>query len=904
MRRVHVMIWTMGVLGVLASWPTQAVVGQEMALAARRPRFLYRPAIGAMPVEIDAGRNAVLRRVVSLQVEQPTIGRLLAAIERQTGLRFAYDTDFPTNRAITLRADSITVAAALSGILLDTGVDVVLSRRGEVALVKVGRQAVEVQRGTIVGRVTDAKTQTALAGATVVVQGTSRSTTTGNDGRYRIADMAPGTYTVRARYIGYAPGTASVTVSADQEATADFTLEKAAQQLNEVVTTGTVVPTEVKALPTPVSVITDSEITLQRPHTVVELLRQLVPTLVGFDFAAYPYETTLSVRGASSLTGGGHIKIFVDGIEAATNSSTAVNPNSIERIEVIRGPEAAAIYGSDASGGVMQIFTKRGDPNLTRPRIDVQAIAGLVQTPYSGYGTVLRQTYAADVRGGSGDASYNLGGGYTRTGNWLPNQANTTQSSPNLYGGMHYARGMVGLDIFARHEQYNAPQVYNPVLAGTGLASYMKPIYQDLPFWGQTIGAHVNVTPTRWWQHTITIGFDRFSYDRHQTQPVLSAPDDTLLQVDDEEGIKNSIRYNTSVQGSLGGGLTGSLMAGVDHYSYRDNEFYTDGATIITGTIQTDPNQPVKGIRNITNNTGYFVQTQLGFRDALFLTTGVRAEQNTNFGDSLGTPVSPRVGLSYVQPVGGATLKVRGSWGRAIRAPSPQLASGFGTAVLRNLRLGPERQRGVDAGVDLVFGTQASLSATYFDQTAENLIQRVQVRVAPVPQYQYQNVGRVKNTGVELEGMINVGSLNLKAQYGYARARVEQLSPNYTGVLQPGDQTLQTPHHTAGASLTVAPLSGTTIAAGLTYVGSWQNYDYLALLGCDGGTSPCQASARDYIVAYPSFVKLNATVSQQLTRLVSGFISVDNLTNNQAYESENFEPVMGRITNIGLNFHY
>src|SRR4029077_589103 len=107
---------------------------------------------------------------------------------------------------------------------------------------------------------------------------------TGNDGRYRIADVPAGSYTARARYIGYAPASASVTVSADQEATADFALEKSPQQLNEVVTTGTVVPTEVKALPTPISVISASDIELERPHSVEELFRQAVPTAVGWDF--------------------------------------------------------------------------------------------------------------------------------------------------------------------------------------------------------------------------------------------------------------------------------------------------------------------------------------------------------------------------------------------------------------------------------------------------------------------------------------------------------------------------------------------------------------------------------------------------------------------------------------------
>ena len=62
------------------------------------------------------------------------------------------------------------------------------------------------------------------------------------------------------------------------------------------------------------------------------------------------------------------MKVFVDGIEVANPTTAAVDPNSIERIEVIRGPQAAAIYGSDAIGGVIQIFTKRGDPTLSHPR--------------------------------------------------------------------------------------------------------------------------------------------------------------------------------------------------------------------------------------------------------------------------------------------------------------------------------------------------------------------------------------------------------------------------------------------------------------------------------------------------------------------------------------------------------
>ena len=69
----------------------------------------------------------------------------------------------------------------------------------------------------------------------------------------------------------------------------------------------------------------------------------------------------LNIRGTSTLLYGlGGMKVFVDGIEVAFDIVAGIDPNIIERIEVIRGPQAAAIYGSDAVGGVVSVFTKRG----------------------------------------------------------------------------------------------------------------------------------------------------------------------------------------------------------------------------------------------------------------------------------------------------------------------------------------------------------------------------------------------------------------------------------------------------------------------------------------------------------------------------------------------------------------
>jgi outer membrane receptor protein involved in Fe transport len=882
---------------------------QEVATASyeRGPRFLLATATEVVPV--DVGKTAVLARRLSLHLEGATLKEALAEITSLSGLRLAYSDDLvPLEKRVHLRADAITAAAALTDVLFDVGVDVVFRADGSAALVR-RTEAKALQEGVIVGRVTDRRTAEPIVGAAIEVQGTRLSATTGDDGRYRIAEVPAGSYTVRARYIGYAPAIASVTVSADQEATADFALEKSAQQLQEVVTTGTIVPTEVKALPTPVTVIDDSLIAQQRPQTVAGVLRQVVPTAVSWNLPAYPHQTSFSVRGRSTFTAGSGMKIFVDGIEAANFTEAGIDPASIARIEVVRGPQASAIYGSDAIGGVIQVFTKQGDPTLSHPQVDAEATLGVIQTPYAGYGGVARQGYRAAVRGGGTDVSYNFGAGYTHTADYsIPV---SEQSNPSVYGRVHVARGAVTADITGRYYVQNNPTVVNPDIMRAGYAAYATPYYQPSQNQNQSIGAQLGIAATPWWRHTLTVGLERFLIDKAQTQPRLRTPADTFLSVSQYTYSKPSIRYTTSVEGRLGAGLAGSLAAGFDHYSQPVSVVSAGSARATTGTIATAPGGSIFLSRTVTNNTGYFTQAQLGLRDALFLTAGVRAEQNSNFGDSLGMPLSPRLGLSYVHGVGGATLKVRGSWGRAIKPPEPlQKAALVSAAYVQpaNPLLGPERQQGWDAGVDVVFAGRGSLNMTYYDQTAKNLIQQVQLPSDSLLTTQFQNVGRVRNTGVEVEASVSLGPLALRGQYGYTRSRVAQLAPGYTGNLQVGDQSLLTPRHTAGASLAIAALTGTTLAGGLTYVGSWRTYDYLGYFRCLGGTGPCRNTPavlnRDWLLRYPGFVKLHATLAQQLTEHLSALLAVDNLANTQAYELDNSGPVMGRITTIGLRFQY
>lgn len=853
-----------------------------------------------------------LRRKISLRLEGASMEEAFRTIALKADLPLTYnDRILPRDRKVWLTAIEIRTDEALEQVLRDSGLQLLALSTGQVVVVRIPVGPAErVQAGSVAGRVTDARTGAALPATEVFLEGTRYRGLTDADGQYRLTRVDTGKYSITARRIGYTKGTQSLIVAADQEATVNFALEVAATQLDELVTvTPGGMQTEVKALPTPVSVITSDAIAQRRPQTIQDVFRQAIPTAVAFDNPFQPVGTRLSVRGASSLSGVSLMKTFVDGVESSSFILSPVDPASIERIEIVRGPQAATLYGADAVGGVVQIFTKRGIPGLERPRVNVQAEAGLVQTPYEGFGGVLRQHYAGSVTGGGVDVSYNLGGGYTRLADWLPDGEISAQSSPSVYGGVRYARGLVTADLHARYYRNDLPLVVNPLVLTAGFVPLARPQFQPNTFTNETYGARVTVSPASWWQNTLTMGVDRFNQEQVQARRRLTTPADTLSIVGSGGGRKVSFGINSSLTTKLAVDIPASLTVGFDHFDQDALSSFTARALNTEGTIETSPPGAFTESRNAITNTGYFAQAQVSWRDAVFLTGGLRAEENSTFGRDLSTPVLPRVGLSMVQRVGAAEVKVRGAYGRAIRAPSPgQGTGGVGAfqITLANPLLGPERQSGWDAGIDIAFRDRASLSVTGYDQTGDNLIVFLQVANDPLPTFQNQNIGRVLNRGVELEGTLSLHPLTLKAQYGYVRSRIEDVGPSAPvgAQLQVGDRPLGIPTHTAGASVTVTPQEGTTLSGGLTYVGSFRQVDLLGQLRCLGGSSSCPPTPRDGVITYPGFAKLNLAFTQRVTRHIDATLSVDNLTNSHVYEGINILPVMGRMTMLGLHFSH
>src|SRR5438552_9091508 len=219
----------------LASFPHRAAGQMSDPSESRGPRFLLAMAERAKPVRLDLKRSAVLRQPQPLEFDGATLKEALAEISRQARLDLVYaDDDLPIDMPVSLRANRITVAAALTDVLLDAGVDVVFTRDGRATLVK-RPEGPALQLGSIAGTVTATETRTPLVRAVVSVVGTRLRAETDAAGRYVIASVPVGTHRLRARMLGYAPADTSVVVAEGQEAVVNFQLKAQAIELEAVV---------------------------------------------------------------------------------------------------------------------------------------------------------------------------------------------------------------------------------------------------------------------------------------------------------------------------------------------------------------------------------------------------------------------------------------------------------------------------------------------------------------------------------------------------------------------------------------------------------------------------------------------------------------------------------------------
>ncbi|MGH7569244.1 MAG: SusC/RagA family TonB-linked outer membrane protein [Gemmatimonadales bacterium] len=237
------------------------------------------------------------------------------------------------------------------------------------------------QQGTIAGRITDQSTGLAVIGAEIIIAGTTRRALTDQTGQYRFDNVGPGQVELRARFIGYATASRTLAVEAGGSATADFALSASAITLDAVVATATGDQRN-RQIGNAISTIGAADLATKAPITTMsDLLNSRAPGLTILPSSGTTGTgTRVRIRGANSLSLSNEPVIVVDGIRVNSDEGSFsiftggqqpsrlndLNPEDIESIDVIKGPSAAALYGTNAANGVIQVRTKRGRAGPTR----------------------------------------------------------------------------------------------------------------------------------------------------------------------------------------------------------------------------------------------------------------------------------------------------------------------------------------------------------------------------------------------------------------------------------------------------------------------------------------------------------------------------------------------------------
>jgi TonB-dependent siderophore receptor len=814
--------------------PARGQVAADSSVT-RGPRFLLLAA--AMPPQpVDIRRTPVLRERLTLDLRDVPLKTALAVISAQSGLELVYSDDvLPVGALVRLRADGITVAAALTDVLIDADVDVVFNQAGRAALVRRAVRAV-LQRGRVSGRVTDARTGQPIVGASVVLAGTSWHATTDDGGHYRLADVTPGTYTLSASRIGYAKTSQPVTVTADQEATADFALRAAPTVLDQVVVTATKTAAKIQDVPAAVELVDSAAIANAGAKTVLEALR----SVAGVTDASYGENfQSIQLRGLPRLGNENEtVLLLIDGVPQTDSRNSArlttMPIDNVDQIEVVKGPNSA-LYGRTAIGGVINFIT-RDPPPHAEFRADVQ----------TGAWDYVRANASA------GAPTDSAGSGYLVS--WQGEQ----RESPLSPATKRHESSIFGKfkQIIDPRTQFWVTANYASSLGGTPapipyaangqLLSDADPSFSlysnlNLPYAAYNqdevrVSMHVSRDLSTTARVEDVLGYRHFKYQFvNDGDCVAFTPPDTVVlfpfsEVQQEDYYYNDLRLESTV---TTGKTTQHVLLGGSFERNQGNAGgdieYTDTVSFGVPVIYNNPQYPT--VNQLQTSSfgpnryrgdfwGFYVQDEVSLTDRWHISAGARYDRNhltatrspSTAVEATYTKVSPKIGVSYRLltggPPGGAELTVYGQYSRAFKPPrAPSALSQTDT-----IKLFPEDVRNWEGGIKaslLENRLAMEVSAFDMDRTGIPIVVRVVAQ-----EFKTVNGGEQKFSGVEVGVQGRPASAVMCfAKYAYYNGRygTYQFNNNGTPTDLTGNRVALSPKHQVDLGLDV------TAGAGLTF---------------------------------------------------------------------------------------
>lgn len=720
--------------------------------------------------------------------------------------------------------------------------------------------------------------------------------------------------------------------------TARFSIAPRAAPLERVVVTGTATGGAQRPLTVSVGVIDGTTLDALGVGTVSEAVNGLVPGL--WVWQQSPMAVTAryaSVRGASSF-GVSYPKVYIDGIEVANPLVvTHVPAESIERLEVLRGPQGAALYGTDAISGVVHMVTRQPSSADASPALRVRANSAIVNSAYTESGALGQEVTVAGQRG---DVTRAMNGSisYSRLGAFLPAGQSDRVSAAGrlrLIGERSVLDGSLRLGLANVAESSNpivlaalrdAIVVPDSIRARPSFARLRDSIVNRLQLHRTqaqslsqlTAGLTGTIHPSARWTHRATLGVDTYALDGTPSNGIpLPSSSDSALRAAEGSATRTSVRVSSTAR-DAGPIWSRTLTLAAEHAVLREA---TSNDVLANSRLSLDTGAVATVWRH---TTGAMAQLDLAWHDQWFLTGGARVERSAGFTDQPLLSLLPMLGSSYVLDMEPVTLKLRGAYGKGIRPPRITVG---GTTIARqrmlaNPFLEPEEQAGTELGADLFWGRRATLHVTRFDQRASGLVQPVVVLApsavpgSPRPgdplgrnlALQMQNVGAIDNGGWEMEGTLRSGPLLVQGSLTLVSSRVRDVRRGYTGELRPGDRMLDVPARTMGL-LARWIADDWSASVQLSRASDWIGYDRIAASAVYvtpdlPASTLVGASLRQFWMQYPGVTRVNAVFTHALPRQLTLQLAGSNLLNVQVGEPDNITIVPGRSLSLGIRARF
>jgi outer membrane receptor protein involved in Fe transport len=696
--------------------------------------------------------------------------------------------------------------------------------------------------------------------------------------------------------------------------------ERVPRVLDRVVVTGGAIKAPARRLTVAMNVVSGAQLSRYAEGNLAQALSDLVPGLWVWQSAPTSLVARYgSIRGTSSF-GSSYPKIYVDGIELANPLLiTQFTPETLERIEVIRGPQGAALYGTDAISGVINIVT-RHDGSNGGPSTVARSAVGAASSAYVPR-SAITQDHAVTVREGSGAQSGSVSFTSGGVGEYLPGAfaRHTTGSA-----GFRVVRSRLittgTARMFASESADPSSPLFRDSVSATRAGQVIPQSVREY-----TLGGSATIIQSERWTHAIVAGFDGSNLsnlaDYHTPLPSASGPD-----LGAAGGNANLATLRVSSVARLGDAenlATTLTFAGENSLLDFRSQPETDSGLTTSGSTESSV------VRRWTS--AGVAQANVSWRDAGYLTAGLRVERNDAFGSNRTVSVLPMLGAAVLRDFGPLTVKLRSAYGRGIRpatTPMRETAWFDPRGQARLLNLAPEEQSGIETGMDFFVGKTLGLQVTRFDQLASGLIQRVAYAVSEAQNpgsspaagwyprsqpvlaedrhiaYVLQNVGAITNRGWELRSDLNLASLALSGTFSTVDSRVRQVARGYVGDLRVGDRMLEVPARTG--SVSAAWMGGgwtSSVVASRSW--DWIDYDRVALAGAFSNSTQTDAQLvgqelRNYWLKYSGVTRLRASVGKSVFRGFSLTLSGENLLNRQHGEPDNVTVVPGRTLSFGL----